>query len=174
MEFSFKALGGAYAVACVLSAELSRRGAALAATTAELFAGRYVEDTRSITVACATDGNHGRSVAWGAQRFGAGCAIFVHAGVSESRIDAIARYGAAIHVVPGTYDDAVREAADGTVVEAPEGTVEVDGETQHVTKTPRIGRIREDGLIETVEEAAEPVVPDPFLTGYDWADGVSG
>jgi urea transport system substrate-binding protein len=68
----------------------------------------------------------------------------------------------------------VREAADGTVVEAPEGTVEVDGETQHVTKTPRIGRIREDGLIETVEEAAEPVVPDPFLTGYDWADGVSG
>ena len=70
--------------------------------------------------------------------------------------------------------DAVREAADGTVVEAPEGTVEVDGETQHVTKTPRIGRIREDGLIETVEEAAEPVAPDPFLTGYDWADGVSG
>jgi urea transport system substrate-binding protein len=75
----------------------------------------------------------------------------------------------------GSFDvDAVREAADGTVVEAPEGTVEVDGETQHVTKTPRIGRIREDGLIETVEEAAEPVVPDPFLTGYDWADGVSG
>lgn len=108
---SFKALGGAYAVAGVLSAELARRGAALSATTADLFAGRYAADTRNITVACATDGNHGRSVAWGAQRFGAACAIFVHEGVSEGRIDAIARFGAAIHVVPGTYDDAVRAAA---------------------------------------------------------------
>jgi len=107
---SFKALGGAYAVAGVLSAELARRGAALSATTADLFARRYAAETRDITVACATDGNHGRSVAWGAQRFGAACAIFVHAGVSRSRVDAIAHYGAAIHVVPGTYDDAVRAA----------------------------------------------------------------
>ena len=83
---SFKALGGAYAVAGVLSAELARRGAALSATTADLFAGRYAADTRTITVACATDGNHGRSVAWGAQRFGAACAIFVHEGVSQARI----------------------------------------------------------------------------------------
>lgn len=108
---SFKALGGAYAVAGVLSAELARRGAALSATTAELFAGRYAAETRDLTVACATDGNHGRSVAWGAERFGAACAIFVHPGVSQGRIDAIARFGAAIHVVPGTYDDAVRAAA---------------------------------------------------------------
>ncbi len=108
---SFKALGGAYAVAGVLSAELARRGVALSATSADLFAGRYGAETRDITVACATDGNHGRSVAWGAQRFGASCAIFVHPGVSQGRIDAIARYGAAIHVVPGTYDNAVRAAA---------------------------------------------------------------
>ncbi len=108
---SFKALGGAYAVAGVLAAKLARRGAALSATTADLLAGRYAADTRDITIACATDGNHGRSVAWGAQRFGAACAVFVHAGVSRGRIEAIARYGAAIHVVPGTYDDAVRAAA---------------------------------------------------------------
>ncbi len=108
---SFKALGGAYAVAGVLSTELARRGVARSATTADLFAGRYAAETRDITVACATDGNHGRSVAWGAQRFGASCAIFVHPGVSQGRIDAIARYGAAIHVMPGTYDDAVRTAA---------------------------------------------------------------
>ncbi len=108
---SFKALGGAYAVAGVLSAELARRGAALSATTADLSAGRHAADTRAITVACATDGNHGRSVAWGAQRFGAACVIFVHEGVSGGRVDAIARYGAAIHVVLGTYDDAVRAAA---------------------------------------------------------------
>jgi len=35
----------------------------------------------------------------------------VHAGVSQGRIDAIAAYGAAIRIVPGTYDDAVRAAA---------------------------------------------------------------
>lgn len=75
----------------------------------------------------------------------------------------------------GSFDvDAVQEAADGTTFAAPEGTVEVDGETQHITKTPRIGRIRDDGLIETVEEAPQPVSPDPFLTGYDWADGIAG
>ena len=107
---SFKALGGAYAVMRLLQAELSRRGVANAATAAELMDGIHKDATRAITVTCATDGNHGRSVAWGAQRFGAACVIFVHETVSQGRRDAIARYGAAIRVVPGTYDDAVREA----------------------------------------------------------------
>lgn len=106
---SFKALGGAYAVGDVLLTELARRGEALSATTADLLARRY--DTADITVACATDGNHGRSVAWGAQRFGAKCCIFVHESVSPARVGAIARYGAKIRRIPGTYDDAVRAAA---------------------------------------------------------------
>lgn len=108
---SFKALGGAYAVANLLASELARRGVAPAATSADLASGRHAEAARAITVCCATDGNHGRSVAWGAQRCHAACVIFVHATVSQGRIDAIARYGAEIRRVPGTYDDAVREAA---------------------------------------------------------------
>jgi diaminopropionate ammonia-lyase len=107
---SFKALGGAYAVMRLLQAELARRGVAQAATAAELMDGRYRAATSAITVTCATDGNHGRSVAWGAQRFGAACVIFVHESVSQGRRDAIAKWGAEIRVVPGTYDDAVREA----------------------------------------------------------------
>ncbi len=107
---SFKALGGAYAVMRLLQAELARRGVANAATAAALMDGSLKGATRAITVTCATDGNHGRSVAWGAQRFGAACVIFVHETVSQGRRDAIARYGAQIRVVPGTYDDAVREA----------------------------------------------------------------
>ncbi|CAH0211747.1 diaminopropionate ammonia-lyase [Roseomonas sp. CECT 9278] len=107
---SFKALGGAYAVMRLLQAELARRGVANAATAADLTDGTHKEATRAITVTCATDGNHGRSVAWGAQRFGAACVIFVHETVSQGRRDAIARYGATIRVVPGNYDDAVREA----------------------------------------------------------------
>ncbi len=108
---SFKALGGAYAVASVLSEELARLGVAPNATSRDLADVRYRGNTEAITVTCATDGNHGRAVAWGAQRFHCGCVIFVHETVSQGRIDAIAQYGAKIRRVPGTYDDAVREAA---------------------------------------------------------------
>ena len=106
---SFKALGGAYAVAGVLASELSRRGVARAASSTELASGRYRDVTEAVTVTSATDGNHGRSVAWGAQRFHCRCVIFVHAGVSRGRVDAIAHYGAEVRRVDGTYDDAVRE-----------------------------------------------------------------
>jgi diaminopropionate ammonia-lyase len=91
--------------------ELARRGVAPNATTQELESGAHRAEAQTITVTCATDGNHGRSVAWGAQRFGARCVIFVHEGVSQGRRDAIARYGAEIRVVSGNYDDAVRACA---------------------------------------------------------------
>jgi diaminopropionate ammonia-lyase len=108
---SFKALGGAYAVLRLVVTELARRGVANSATATELEAGAHRDAVRAITVTCATDGNHGRSVAWGARRFGVRCVIFVHETVSQGRRDAIAQYGAEIRVVPGNYDDAVREAA---------------------------------------------------------------
>ena len=112
---SFKALGGAYAVMQVLAAELSRRDIAPNATSADLVAGRHADATRTITVTCATDGNHGRSVAWGAQRFGCACVIYVHETVSQGRVDAIAHYGAEVRRVPGNYDDAVRAASEAAV-----------------------------------------------------------
>jgi diaminopropionate ammonia-lyase len=107
---SFKALGGAYAVLKLVQSELARRGVANAATAEELEQGAFGAEAARIVVTCATDGNHGRSVAWGARRFGARCVIFVHEGVSQGRRDAIAQYGADIRVMPGVYDDAVREA----------------------------------------------------------------
>ncbi len=107
---SFKALGGAYAVLGVLRQALARAGVAAHVTTAALVDGLHAAAVRSVTVCCATDGNHGRSVAWGAQRFGAACCIFVHETVSQGRVDAIAAYGATIRRVPGTYDDAVHAA----------------------------------------------------------------
>jgi diaminopropionate ammonia-lyase len=108
---SFKALGGAYAVAELLADDLARRGVAPAATSAELLAGRWSEATATLTVTCATDGNHGRAVAWGAQRCHCRAVIFIHEGVSAARAAAIAAYGAEIRRVPGTYDDSVRVAA---------------------------------------------------------------
>jgi diaminopropionate ammonia-lyase len=76
-----------------------------------LASGKYSSTTNSVVVTCATDGNHGRAVAWGAQRFHCRCVIFLHDTVSRSRADAIARFGAEVRRVPGSYDEAVREAA---------------------------------------------------------------
>ncbi len=89
---SFKALGGAYAVQRLLG---DRGGAA-----------------DGLTVCCATDGNHGKAVAWGAQQAGIRCVIYLHAHVSQGREDAIAAFGAEIKRVSGTYDDSVRQAAE--------------------------------------------------------------
>ena len=102
---SFKALGGAYAVLRQLQARLGN------VSSVELRTGRHRARTGAITVTCATDGNHGRTVAWGAQLFGCRCVIYIHETVSPGRADAIARYGAEVRRVPGTYDDAVRQAA---------------------------------------------------------------
>lgn len=87
---SFKALGGAYAVE-------------------RLAAAKGVD---GLVVTCATDGNHGRAVAWGARRVGAKAVIYVHEGVSQGRADAIAAYGADVVRAGATYDDSVRLSAD--------------------------------------------------------------
>jgi diaminopropionate ammonia-lyase len=107
---SFKALGGAYAVLRLLQREIHRTAGATAGS-AGIVDGRYADQISGIVVTCATDGNHGRSVAWGARNFGCRCVIYVHETVSQGRCDAIAAYGAEIRRVPGTYDDAVRRAA---------------------------------------------------------------
>jgi diaminopropionate ammonia-lyase len=107
---SFKALGGAYAVIRLL---LEEAGKELGRTVdvSEIQSPEVQAIARRKTVACATDGNHGRSVAQGAELVGARAAIFVHSGVSAERVAAIARFGAEMIRVDGTYDDSVREAA---------------------------------------------------------------
>ena len=109
---SFKALGGAYAVFRLLKAEIERRTGDTGVTSRDIAGGAHREIVAGITVTCATDGNHGRSVAWGARTFGCSCVIYIHAHVSEGRRAAIARYGAEVERVSGTYDDSVRHAAE--------------------------------------------------------------
>jgi diaminopropionate ammonia-lyase len=108
---SFKALGGAYAVANLLAAELARRRIAPAARSADLASGCHADATRRLTITSATDGNHGRAIAWAASRFHCRCTIYLHETVSPGREAAIAAFGAEIRRVPGTYDDAVRACA---------------------------------------------------------------
>ena len=106
---SFKALGGAYAVARLLCQHLGQQ-LGRPVVTAELLSGSVRQLASRLTVTCATDGNHGRSVAWGAQLFGCQCVIYIHATVSEGRRAAIAGYGAQVVRTAGNYDDAVRQA----------------------------------------------------------------
>ncbi len=108
---SFKALGGAYAVQHLLSERLAEAGVSEADADL-LMSGQHRELTRTITVAAATDGNHGRSVAWGARMFHCACIIYLHANVSHAREEEIARYGATIRRVPGGYDQSVHQCAD--------------------------------------------------------------
>jgi urea transport system substrate-binding protein len=74
----------------------------------------------------------------------------------------------------GSFDvDDVKAAADGITFDAPEGKVTVDGATQHVHKTARIGKVGANGLITEVWNSGAPIKPDPYLKGYDWASGLS-
>jgi urea transport system substrate-binding protein len=74
----------------------------------------------------------------------------------------------------GSFDVAkVKAASDGIIFEAPEGKVTVDGATQHIYKTARIGKVGSDGLITEVWNSGSPVKPDPYLKGYTWASGLS-
>ena len=107
---SFKALGGAYALMRLVQAEAEQRlGRPVLAQ--DLLSPEIRAIAATMTFACATDGNHGRSVAQGAQLMGARAVIFVHAGVSQGRIDAIAHFGAQIMRVAGSYDASVTEAS---------------------------------------------------------------
>jgi urea transport system substrate-binding protein len=70
---------------------------------------------------------------------------------------------------------AVTAAADASEIEiaAPGGPIKVDGETQHMYKTVRIGQIGADGLITEVWASEGPVKPDPFLKAIPWAAGLA-
>jgi diaminopropionate ammonia-lyase len=113
---SFKALGGSYVVVRLVLGEASRR---LGRTVGidELTTDPVREVAATMTFACATDGNHGRSVAHGAQMVGARAVIFMHGGVSDRRVAAIEHYGAAAVRVDGSYDDSIVEAARVAIAE---------------------------------------------------------
>ncbi|WP_341715863.1 urea ABC transporter substrate-binding protein [Micromonospora sp. FIMYZ51] len=74
----------------------------------------------------------------------------------------------------GSFEvEKVREASDGITFEAPEGLVTVDGATQHIAKTARVGKVGADGLITEVWNSGAPITPDPYLKSYPWAGGLS-
>jgi diaminopropionate ammonia-lyase len=90
---AFKGLGASWAVRCLLEAR--RRDGAAPLTT----------------VATATDGNHGRAVAWAARMHGLAAVVFIPDHSAAARIAAIRSEGASVVPVGGSYDDAVARCA---------------------------------------------------------------
>ena len=108
---SFKALGAAYSAMRLLQREVAAR-TGHAVTRDDIREGRYRDACAGITLVSATDGNHGRSLAWGCQRFGAPCRIYIHAEVSQGRADAMSAFGAEVIRIDGDYDASVALARD--------------------------------------------------------------
>ncbi len=104
---SFKVMGGSFAVYCFLKKKLNMENEDV--TFDYLTSPECHEKIKDITLASATDGNHGRGIAWAAMKLGLKCEIYVHRETSKARIEAIRSYGAHITIVDGNYDDAVRQ-----------------------------------------------------------------
>lgn len=131
---SFKALGGAYAAQKVLRRELERR-LERDVSMADVRNGAWSDEAAEVTLVSATDGNHGRSLAWGCQRFGARCRIYIHANVSAGREQAMRDLGAEVVRVSGNYDASVAQARDDA--EANGWFVVSDTSWPGYTETPR-------------------------------------
>ncbi|MEA2001837.1 MAG: diaminopropionate ammonia-lyase [Actinomycetota bacterium] len=106
---SFKVLGGSFAIYRFIKSKLGLDDESL--SFEDLVSAKTKAKLGDITFATATDGNHGRGVAWGASKLNCTAIIYVHKDTSIARIRAIEDYGAEVRVVDGNYDDAVRQAS---------------------------------------------------------------
>ena len=91
----------------------------------------------------------------------------------EAAYDAVYLWSEAVKKAGSADVDKVKEAAKGLEFKAPEGTVKIEGENQHLWKPVRIGEVQADGSIKEIWSTTEAVKPDPYLKSYDWAAGLS-
>jgi diaminopropionate ammonia-lyase len=105
---AFKVLGGSYAVARLVCQKLDRPLSEV--PYAQLVSDEVREQVGQITLTTATDGNHGRGVAWAAERLGQKAVIYMPKGSAPARVAAIRSHGAEVEVTDLNYDDAVRLA----------------------------------------------------------------
>lgn len=105
---AFKVLGGSFAVANYLSKKLDINIADL--DFALLASPSVKTKLGEITFITATDGNHGRGVAWAARQLGHKAVVYMPKGSANARIDKIKAEGAEVAVTEMNYDDTVRLA----------------------------------------------------------------
>lgn len=107
---AFKGLGGTFAIAKLLCKKL---GVDINDITFEYFKAKEVkEKIKEMVFITATDGNHGRGVAWAATQLGCKSVVYMPRGAAQRRVDAIREAGAEVFVTDLNYDDAVRLATE--------------------------------------------------------------
>jgi diaminopropionate ammonia-lyase len=106
---AFKVLGASWASAGLVAAWLGWDGGAR--RSFEALRRELAHRPIRPTLVAATDGNHGRAVAWSARQLGLAAEIFVPAGTVEARVHAIAGEGARVTIVDDDYDGTVAAAA---------------------------------------------------------------
>lgn len=102
---AFKALGGSFAIYRFICKKLGQPRLYYS----ELMSDEVRDRLGDITFTSATDGNHGKGLAWAARKLGFPCVIYVHKHTSRARIEGIEQFSARVIVVDGNYDDAVRQ-----------------------------------------------------------------
>ena len=106
---AFKVLGGSYAMGRYIAKELGRDISQLPYNV--LSSDKLREEFGQATFFPATDGNHGRGVAWAAKRLGQKAVVRMPKGTTKTRFDNIAKEGAEVTIEEVNYDDCVRMAA---------------------------------------------------------------
>ena len=106
---AFKVLGGSYAMGRYIAKELGRDISQLPYNV--LSSDKLREEFGQATFFTATDGNHGRGVAWAAKRLGQKAVVRMPKGTTKTRFDNIAKEGAEVTIEEVNYDDCVRMAA---------------------------------------------------------------
>ena len=106
---AFKVLGGSYAMGRYIAKELGRDISQLPYNV--LSSDKLREEFGQATFFTATDGNHGRGVAWAAKRLGQKAVVRMPKGTTKTRFDNIAKEGAEVTIEELNYDDCVRMAA---------------------------------------------------------------
>ena len=120
---AFKVLGGSYAIAKYIAKELGKDISELDYNT--LVSAETKKRLGDITFYTATDGNHGRGVAWAANKLRQKSVVFMPAGSSRIRLQNILNEGSEASITELNYDDAVR-LANKRASEDPRGVIVQD------------------------------------------------
>jgi len=107
---AFKVLGAVHGLAYLVADRLDKNVGELCFDL--LNARSTKERLANTTFVTATDGNHGRAVAWGAQQLGCNAVVYLPKGASVARYEAIKGHGAQVSTIEGNYDDAVQLAME--------------------------------------------------------------
>ena len=106
---AFKVLGGSFAMGRYIAQQMGRDVSEM--TYEYLTSAAFRQEFGQATFFTATDGNHGRGVAWAANKLGQKAVVHMPKGSSKSRFDNIAKEGAKVTIEEVNYDDCVRMAA---------------------------------------------------------------